>query len=63
MINIILKLSLVNDMIDLLADTLNSTIWANLTDNELIEPALSELKTLVNLLTRIGNDIFKLEWS
>ena len=43
MINIILKLSLVNDMIDLLAYALNSTIMTNLTNNVLVEPALSEL--------------------
>ena len=63
MINIILKLSLVNDMVDLLTDTLNSSVWTNLTNDKFVEPTLSKLKTLINGLVGVCHDVFKLQWS
>ena len=63
MVNIILKLTLVNDMVDFFAYTLNTTISTNLTYDILVVFALSELKCLVNWLGTIGNDVFKFQWT
>jgi len=51
MVNIILKLALINDMVDFFAHALNSTVCSNLTDDELVESTLAELETLVDRLT------------
>ena len=63
MINIILELTFVNDMVDLLADTLNSTIYTQLPNDVFVVLALTKLEGLIDLLGAIGNDIFKLQWA
>ena len=40
-VNVILELSFVDDMVDFFTDALNSAIWANLTNDELVESALA----------------------
>ena len=63
MIDIVLELTLVDDVIDLLADTLNSTIRSNLSNDEFIVLALPKLKSLVNWFRAVLDDILKLEWT
>ena len=50
MVNIVLELALVDNMVDLLADTLNTPISPNLTDDELIRTGLTKLEGLVDWL-------------
>jgi hypothetical protein len=61
MIDVIFKLTFINDMIDLLTDTLNSSIIANLTYNEFVVFALAKLQCLVNRFRAILNDVLKLK--
>ena len=63
MIDVVLELTLVDDMVDLLADSLNSTIRSNLSNDEFIVLALPKLKGLVNWFRAVLNDILKLEWT
>jgi len=63
MVNIILELSLVNDLVDLLSNALNTAVLTNLTNDVLAVSALSELKILVKLISRIGNDVLNVEWA
>ena len=63
MINIILELTFVDNLVNLLAHALNTTIWTNLTDDEFAVSALAELEILVNWLAGIGNDVLNIEWS
>jgi len=63
MIDIVLKLTLIDNMVDLLSNTLNATIDTNLTNNELIVLALAKLETLVDRLVRVGDDIFQSQWT
>jgi hypothetical protein len=62
-VNVILELSLVDDVVDFLADALHSAIRSDLADDVFVEPTLAELETLVDGLTGIGYDILKLQWS
>lgn len=50
MINIILELTLIDNMVNLLTNTLNSTVETNLTNNELVILTLAKLKTLIDRL-------------
>jgi hypothetical protein len=61
MIDVILKLTFIDDMIDLFSDTLDSSIVSNLTDNVLVIFALAELEALVDWLVGVSNDVFKAE--
>lgn len=63
MVNIVLKLAFVNDVIDFLAYSLNSTIASNLTNNIFIESTLAKCKTLINGLIWISYDIFQFQRS
>ena len=60
MVNIILELSFIDDLVDLLTHSLDTAIMTNLTDDELAVSTLSELKLLVNWLSRIGNDVLNI---
>jgi hypothetical protein len=57
MINIILELTLKDDMVDFLADPLHMTIFTNLSNDEFVEFRLAEFKVLINWLRRIGNNL------
>jgi len=61
MIDVILKLTFIDDMIDLFSDTLDSSIVSNLTDNVLVIFALAELEALVDWLVGVCDDVFKAE--
>mgnify|MGYP004531773273 CR=1 FL=1 len=63
MINVVFELAFVDDMIDFFSNTLNSSIPANLSNDELIVLRLSEFQTLIYTLCTISNDIFKFKWS
>ena len=63
MINIIFKLTFVNDMVDFFAHTLNTTVCTNLTYDILVVLALSKLKCLINWFRTICNDILKFQWT
>ena len=63
MIDIILKLTLIDDMINFLSNTLNSAINTDLTDDVLVVLTLTKLKALINWLGAVGYDVFQLEWS
>lgn len=61
MVDVVLELALVNDVVDLLANTLNSAIESNLADDELVGSGLSKLQRLVNWLRAVGNDLLKFQ--
>ena len=61
MVNIVLELALVDDVVDFFADTLDATIRSQLANNELVVLRLAELQRLIDLLRRVGNDLFQLE--
>ena len=63
MIDIVLKLSFIDNMIDLLANTLNSAVITNLSNNVLVILTLAKGQTLIDWFTTIGNNILKLEWT
>lgn len=63
MVNVVLELPLVDDVVDLLTDSLNPTVHANLTDYVFVESTLAKLQTLVDGLTGIADDILKLQWA
>jgi hypothetical protein len=63
MVDIILKLSFVNDMVDLLSNTLNSAVPANLPNDVLVVLRLPEFQALINRLGTVSNDIFKFKRS
>lgn len=63
MIYIVFELAFVDYMIDLLSNSLNATIWANLSDDELVVLALAELETLINWRAGVLDDFFKLKRS
>jgi len=63
MINIVLKLPFIYDMVDLFSNSLNSTIFSNLANDKLIISTLAKLELLIYRLSRISNDLFKLEWA
>ena len=43
MIDIVLELPLINDVVDLLADSLNSAVHTNLTNDKFVESTLAKL--------------------
>ena len=61
MINIILELAFVNYVVDFLANTLNMTIFSDLSNDEFVKFGLTEFQILINWLSRVGDDLFKLE--
>jgi hypothetical protein len=61
MIDVIFKLTFIDDMIDLFSYTLDSSIVSNLADNVLVILALAELETLVDRLVRVSDDVLKTE--
>ena len=60
MIDIIFELTLVNDMVDFFANTIDTAFSIDLTDEELVVSRLAELKSLVDRFLAISDDIFKL---
>jgi hypothetical protein len=60
MIDVIFELTLVNDMVDFFADSIDTAFSIDLTDEELVVSRLAELKSLVDRFLAISNDIFKL---
>jgi len=63
MVNVILKLTFVNNLVNFFAHALNTTVLTNLTDDVVAESALAELQILVNWLLRIRNDVLNIERS
>lgn len=61
MVDIVLELTLVNDMVDLLTNSLNSTISADLTYDELVVLALAKLQGLINWFRAVLDDVLKPE--
>lgn len=61
MINIILKLTFIDDVVDLLANALNSTINSNLPNDVLIVLTLSKLKRLIDWFRTVSDDILQLQ--
>lgn len=61
MVDIVFKLTFINDMVNFLTNTLNSTINTNLSNDILIVLALSKLQCLVDWLGTVSNDIFQFE--
>jgi len=57
MIDIILKLTFVDDVVNLLSNALNAAIWTNLTYDELVVAALAKVEALVDWLGRVGYDV------
>ena len=60
MIDIIFELTLVNDMVDFFANSIDTAFSIDLTDEELVVSRLAELKSLVDRFLAISDDIFKL---
>ena len=60
MIDVIFELTLVNDMVDFFADSIDTAFSIDLTDEELVVSRLAELKSLVDRFLAISDDIFKL---
>ena len=58
MINIVFELTLIDDMVNLLTNALNSSIKTNLTNDEFVVLTLAKLETLINRLIRVSDDIF-----
>ena len=63
MIDVIFELTLVNDMVDFFADSIDTAFSIDLTDEELVVSRLAELKSLVDRFLAISDDIFKLKRS
>ena len=61
MIDVVFKLALIDNVIDLLSHALNSAVFSELAVNKLVEAARSERKHLVDLLAAVRNDVFKPE--
>ena len=61
MVDIILELTFINDVVNFLTNTLNSTINTYLSNNILIMLTLSNLQRLVDWLRAVSNDIFQFE--
>jgi len=59
MIDIILKLAFIDDIVEFFAQSLSSSIWTNLTHDELIVLAGSKSQCLINRSIGVGNDILK----
>ena len=59
MVDIIFELPFIDDVIDLLSDTLDPPIISQLSNDELVEFALSKLHILVYGLLALLNDIFQ----
>ena len=60
MIDVVFELTLVNDMVDFFADSIDTAFSIDLTDEELVVSRLAELKSLVDRFLAISDDIFKL---
>ena len=60
-VDVVLELALVDDVVDLLADTLHSAVEANLPDDELVVARLTELQALVNRSVAVLDDLFELQ--
>ena len=60
MIDVIFELTLVNDMVDFFANSIDTAFSIDLTDEELVVSRLAELKSLVDRFLAISDDIFKL---
>ena len=60
MIDVIFELTLVNDMVDFFANSIDTAFSIDLTDEELVMSRLAELKSLVDRFLAISDDIFKL---
>ena len=63
MVDVVLELAFVDDVINLLTNTLDSTVKTNLTDDELIVLALAKLEALIDRLIGISNDVLQSERS
>jgi hypothetical protein len=63
MIDVIFKLTFVNDMIDFFSNTLNSAIPANLSNDKLVVLGLAEFQALIDTFGTVSNDVFKFKWS
>ena len=59
MIDVILKLTFIDDVVDLLSYTLDAAIVTDLANNELVVFALAELEGLVNGLVGVSDDVLK----
>jgi hypothetical protein len=60
MIDIIFELTLVNDMVDFFANSIDTAFSIDLTDEELVVSRVAELKCLIDRFLAISDDIFKL---
>lgn len=60
MIDVVLKLTLIDDVVDLFTYTLNSAVSTNLPNNELVVLTLAKLKSLIDRFRAVLNDILQL---
>lgn len=60
---IVFELALVDDMVDLFANTSDLSVGTNLANNVLIVSALTELPILIDLFLRVLDDVFQAQWT
>jgi hypothetical protein len=58
-VNVVFKLTLIDDMVNLFANSSDLAIWTNLTNDILVVSALAKLPVLINRFLGVLDNVFK----